>query len=192
VSWPVDPRRLRDRTSQAASRSAELQAQAQRLRTFRGTPARPAAPFDPHPPAFADDPLRRVAELEEMVARTHERAAQLYETWSAQQVGATLDGLEQQARRHREMAAASRSAEGLIERTVDGFVARVDTGTFATVKVRHLVALAALERLRTVTSLRIADTVSAGRREGATWAEIAAALGVTRQTAHERFRRRGD
>jgi hypothetical protein len=37
---------------------------------------------------------------------------------------------------------------------------------------------------------RIDQLVDACRHEGATWAEIAAALGTSRQAAHERFGRR--
>ena len=55
-------------------------------------------------------------------------------------------------------------------------------------KVRHLVALAALERLRDALDSRIEKVVAAGRHEGASWAEIGSALRVTRQSAHERYR----
>ncbi len=140
--------------------------------------------------AGIDDSLRRVAQVEEMVARTHERAAELYETWSGRQVALGAAELEQRARRHREIAAATRSVERLAERTLQGFEARVDAGPQRTGKARHLVVLAAWERLRVLVGRRITDTVAAARRDGATWTEIAAALGVTRQTAHERYRRR--
>jgi hypothetical protein len=66
----------------------------------------------------------------------------------------------------------------------------VDVGSGRTGKARHLVVLAALERLRTLADRRIAETVAAGRRATATWAEIATALGIARQTAHERYRHR--
>jgi hypothetical protein len=125
-----------------------------------------------------------------MVARTHERAAELYEAWSGRPGAAGSADLEHRARRHREIAAAARSVDRLAERTLQGFEARVDTGPQGSGKARHLVVLAAWERLRVRVDRRITDTVAAGRREGATWAEIAAALGVTRQTAHERYRRR--
>ena len=142
--------------------------------------------FNGHP----DDVQRRAAKLEEMVARTHDRAADLYETWSGRQKPAAAVEFDQRARRHRELAAASRSIEHLAERTLSGFVARVDVGSGRTGKVRHLVVVAALERLRTLTDRRIAETVAAARHEAATWTEIATALGVTRQTAHERYRHR--
>jgi hypothetical protein len=54
-------------------------------------------------------------------------------------------------------------------------------------KAGHLAALAALDRLRRVLDGRIEELVAVGRGEGASWAEIGAALGVTRQTAHERL-----
>jgi Homeodomain-like domain-containing protein len=76
----------------------------------------------------------------------------------------------------------------LAERALDGFQARVEAGTAAIGKQRSLRTLAAWGRLRILISERIAGSVAMNRREGATWAEIAAALGVTRQTAHQRFR----
>ena len=139
-----------------------------------------------------DDVLRRAAQLEEMVARTHERAADLYETWSGRQNPAGAVEFEQRARRHRELAAASRSVEHLAERTLSAFAARVDVGSGRTGKARQLVVLAAFERLRALTDRRIAETVVSARRDAATWTEIAAALGVTRQTAHERYRHRSE
>jgi hypothetical protein len=135
-----------------------------------------------------DDTVRRVAQLEEMVARTHERAAELYETWLERQVTDGPADLQRRAQRHREIAATARSAERLAERTLREFQTRVDTGTPRTGKSRHLLALSALEGLRVLINSRIAGTVGISRREGATWADIAAALGVTRQTAHERYR----
>ncbi len=137
-----------------------------------------------------DDSLRRVAQVEEMVARTHERAAELYETWSGRQGASGSAELEHRARRHREIAAAARSVERLAERTLKGFEARVDVGPQRSGKARHLVVLGAWERLRVLVDRRVTDTVVASRREGATWAEIASALGVARQTAHERYRHR--
>ncbi len=137
-----------------------------------------------------DASLRRVAEVEEMVARTHERAAELYETWSGRQGAPGSADLEHRARRHREIAAAARSVERLAERTLKGFEVRVDVGPQRSGKARHLAVLAAWERLRALVDRRITDTVVASRREGATWTEVASALGVTRQTAHERFRHR--
>jgi hypothetical protein len=145
------------------------------------------------PPGDSGDTVRRAAQLEEMVARTHERAAELYETWLERQGGrAGSVDLERRARRHRELAATARSAERLAERTLREFQMRIETGSPRTGKARHLLALSALEGLRVLINSRIAETVGLGRREGATWAEIAAALGVTRQTAHERYRHRPD
>jgi hypothetical protein len=134
-------------------------------------------------------PAEAAAQVEEMVARTHERAAELYESWVGRRRGEPdLDGMERRAQMHREMAAAARSVERLAERALDGFHARVEAGTAATGKQRSLRTLAAWERLRVLISQRIACSVDVNRRDGATWAEIAAALGVTRQTAHQRFR----
>ena len=132
--------------------------------------------------------LRHVAELEEMVARSHERAAELYESWVKHPLDDRGLGLERRARMHRELAAAGRSVERLAERTLSGFEARVEAGTPKPGKVRGLVTLAALERLRVLINQRIEQLVAANRREGATWAEIATALHVTRQTAHQRYR----
>jgi hypothetical protein len=136
----------------------------------------------------SSDPAEAAAQVEEMVARTHERAAELYESWVGRRGGAVLEGLERRAQVHREMAAAARSVERLAERALDGFHARVEAGTAATGKQRSLRTLAAWERLRVLITQRIACSVDVNRREGATWAEIATALGVTRQTAHQRFR----
>jgi hypothetical protein len=126
--------------------------------------------------------------VEEMVARTHERAAELYESWVKRRGGGRLDGLERRAQVHRELAAAARSVDRLAERVLDGFQARVEAGTAATGKQRSLRTLAGWERLRILIAERIEQSVAVNRREGATWAEIAAALRVTRQTAHQRFR----
>ena len=135
-----------------------------------------------------EDALRRIVALEEMVARTHERAAELYESW-LDQVGPRLDGLADRARRHRERAAATRSVERRAERTLQRFEAWVGAGVPSHGKARSLVALAALARLRRLLDARIEELVAVGRREGASWTDIGAALHVTRQTAHERYRR---
>jgi hypothetical protein len=139
--------------------------------------------------ADADESERRIAQVEEMVARTHDRAAEMYENWVERHVNARFEGLEHRARRHRELAAAARSIDNLAERTVRGFEARVEVGA-PVGKARQLVALSALQRLRVLLEQRIEETVVAGRREGASWAEIATALRVTRQTAHGRYRHR--
>ena len=76
----------------------------------------------------------------------------------------------------------------MAERTVRGFEARVESGSSRPGKGRCLAALAALNRLRELVSRRIDEKVKGGRREGATWTEIASALRVTRQTAHQRYR----
>jgi hypothetical protein len=54
----------------------------------------------------------------------------------------------------------------------------------------ELALLAALVRLDQRVRQRIDELVDACRHDGATWAEIAAALGTSRQAAHERFGRR--
>lgn len=139
-----------------------------------------------------EDDLHRAARVEEMVARTHERAADMYESWSGRQNGADAIDSTHRAQRHRDLAVMARSVERLAQRTVDGFEARVHVGSGRTGKAQHLAILAALGRLRSLVDRRIAATVAAGRREAATWAEIATALGVTRQTAHERYRHRAE
>lgn len=146
--------------------------------------AAPARPGDPG--------LDRVARLEEMVARTHDRAAELYEAWLEQKVTVRREELGLRAHRHRRLAAAARSLAQLTERTVHGFEARVLVGAPASGKARHLVALSALQRLRQFVDTRIEECVAAGRQEGASWSEIATALKVTRQTAHQRYRREID
>lgn len=55
---------------------------------------------------------------------------------------------------------------------------------------RELALLAALVHLDQRVRQRIEELVDACRHDGATWAEIAAALGTSRQAAHERFGRR--
>jgi hypothetical protein len=143
----------------------------------------------PEVPARADETARRLAQVEEMVARTHERAAELYEAWLDRQAGGPPDEFQQRVRLHRETASAVRSGERLAPRVLRAFEERIaalpNVG-----EARHLVVLAALARLRMLTDRRIEETVAAGRRSGATWTQIAAALGVTRQTAHQRYRDR--
>jgi hypothetical protein len=55
---------------------------------------------------------------------------------------------------------------------------------------RELVLLTALVHLDQQVRQRIDELVDACRQDGATWAEIATALGTSRQAAHERFGRR--
>jgi hypothetical protein len=155
---------------------------------------RPAAPAAtsfgrfPEPDRLDPEPvLREAAELEEWAARAHERAAGLFEFWLRQDRSRSA-GLEQRARMHREIAAATRSVERLAERTLRGFQARIGLGTPSDEKGRALLLLAGLERLRVLIDRQIEETVAVGRRGGASWAEIAKALGVTRQTAHQRYR----
>jgi hypothetical protein len=145
---------------------------------------------EPVPVGAGDPALDRVARLEEMVARTHDRAAELYEAWLEQNVAVRREELGFRAHRHRQLAAAARSVAHLTERTVRGFEARVLAGAPASGKARHLVTLSALQRLRQFVDTRIEECVAAGRQEGASWSEIATALRVTRQTAHQRYRDR--
>jgi hypothetical protein len=195
VPTTVDFRDARARADRAAARSVELYELLERMRAA-GTEVvarrRPPPPLPVSPPRGADgeDGQRRVAELEEMVAAAHDRAADLYETWQRRHIGESRDALEALARRHRELAQATRSIERLADRTLAGFEARVDASSTVRGKHRHLVALGALERLRVVISRRLEETVDACRRDGASWADIGSALHVTRQTAHERYRRR--
>lgn len=135
-----------------------------------------------------DCALRQAAQLEEMAARTHERAAELYESWLKHRGRTQRGGLEHRARMHREIAAATRSVDCLAERTLRGFEARLEAGTPSTGAARSLVTLSGLGRLRDLIERRIAEWVAAGRREGASWAEIGTALRVTRQTVHQRYR----
>lgn len=148
------------------------------------------ADLRPPRPTGRDDALRKVAQLEEMVARTHERAAEMYETWLEQRSDTPTDPLRNRARRHREQAVAVRSFRRLAVRSLQGFETRVATGASTSGKARHLAVLAGLEYLRDLLDRRIAEVVATGRQEGASWTEIGSALGVTRQTAHERYRHR--
>jgi hypothetical protein len=137
-----------------------------------------------------DGELRTVTQMEEMVARTHERAAELYETWLEQRGAATAATLRGRARHHRRMADEARSVRRLVARSLQGFETRLAARVPAAGKARTLTVLAGMEHLRRLLDRRIEETVATGRREGASWAEIASALHVTRQTAHERYRNR--
>jgi hypothetical protein len=191
VAKSVDPEEIRDRADQVTARTGDEQSSwpARANTVPQRTGRQPRAIVDPTA-GDTGDPVRRVAQLEEMVARTHERAAELYETWLGRQATAGSVDLQRRAQRHREIAATARSAERLTERALREFQTRIETVTPRTGKARHLLTLSALEGLHALISSRIAETVGASRQEGATWAEIAAALGVTRQTAHERYRHR--
>lgn len=54
-------------------------------------------------------------------------------------------------------------------------------------RVRELQVLSGLNALGTAVSHRIAEMVQLCREQGASWAEIAAMLHVSKQAAHERF-----
>jgi hypothetical protein len=181
----------RARADRAAARSVELY---DLLEQFRAAQAdtRPADTSMPAAPAGRVDTAaaqRRVARLEAMAAAAHERAAGLYESWLKRHAGASPAALEHRSQGHREIADVSRAVERLAERTLTGFEARLYDET-ADDRSRSLAALAALDQLRVLVSHRVDDTVEACRREGATWENIGSALHVTRQTAHERYRRR--
>jgi hypothetical protein len=151
------------------------------------SPPRPAAAIEPNR-AEVDERLRRAAQMEEMVARTHERAATLYESWVEYYGDKATAELQQRARMHREIADAVRSVDRLAERTIRGFEARVEAGTSKTGKARCLLALSTLEHLSVLIARRIEERVAACRHQGASWAQIAAALHISRQSAHQRFR----
>jgi hypothetical protein len=137
----------------------------------------------------ADDTLRKVTQLEEMVARTHERAAELYERW-LEQHGDPAEQLRSRASRHWELAAEVRSVQRLAARSLRGLEMRIAGPAAGAGKARSLAVLTGLEHLRRLVDQRIEELVAVGRQEGASWTEIAAALRVTRQTAHERYRNR--
>lgn len=184
----------RARADRAAARSVELYDLLERFRAAQtGTsPGRTAAPPDPARPAVTAITQRRIAQIEDMAAAAHERAAELYESWLKHHTGASLAALEHGARRHREIADVTRSVERLAERTLIGFEARLDHDDASDLRSGSLAALAALDRLRALVNHRVDETVETCRREGATWEDIGSALHVTRQTAHERYRRRTD
>jgi hypothetical protein len=138
------------------------------------------------PRAEGDEAARRLAQVEEMVARTHERAAEFYETWLDRQVRGDVAEFARRARRHRESASSARSVERAVNRVLRMFEVRVEASAGGA--GRPLVLLAGLSRLRVLVDRRIEEAVAACRRDGATWAQIASALGITRQTAHERYR----
>lgn len=54
-------------------------------------------------------------------------------------------------------------------------------------RVRELQVLDGLNALEAVVTHRIAEMVQVCREQGASWAEIAATLHVSKQAAHERF-----
>jgi hypothetical protein len=181
----------RARADRAAARSIELYGRPERMQAGRldlpdGTPVRPA-------PAqrIRTVPLdRRVAPVEEMAAAAHQQAAELYESWLERQTGPPPAPPER-AQQHRH-AGISRSVEWLAERALTGFETRLETGATTAGRINSLAVLAALDRLRVMVSRRVDETVEACRREGATREEIGSALHVTRQTAHERYRRRAE
>ena len=181
----------RARADRAAARSVELYDLLERFRAAQTDTRGPStsAASDHGRPETAPT-QRRIAQIEEMAAAAHERAAELYESWLKHHTGAPLAALEHQARRHREIADVTRSVERLAARTLTGFEARLDHGGASDLRSGNLAALAALDRLRALVSHRVDETVEMCRREGATWEDIGSALHVTRQTAHERYRRR--
>jgi hypothetical protein len=134
--------------------------------------------------------LRKVTQLEEMVARTHERAAELYEKWLEQRSDPAAAPLRSRAARHRELAAEVRSVQRLATRSLRGLKMRVAERVSVAGKARSLAVLAGLEHLRRLLDQRIEEVVAGARQEGASWTEIASALRVTRQTAHQRYRNR--
>ena len=142
------------------------------------------------PPAVRDDVLRKVTQLEEMVARTHERAAELYEKWMEQRGDPAESPMRNRARNHREMAAEVRSVHRAAAKSLRGLEIRIAAGVSVAGKTRSLAVLTGLDHLRRLLDQRIEEVVAVGRREGASWTEIASALRVTRQTAHERYRDR--
>jgi hypothetical protein len=180
----------RARADRAAARSVELYDMWERLRAAQTDARAPARSGLGRRPGDAATVQRRIAQFEEMAAATHERAAELYESWLKHNTGTSLAALEHRARQHRDIADVSRSVERLAERTLTGFEARLDRGGASDQRSGNLAALAALDRLRALVGHRVDETVEMCRHEGATWEDIGSALHVTRQTAHERYRRR--
>jgi hypothetical protein len=113
-----------------------------------------------------DDALRKVAQLEETVARTHERAAELYERWLEQKGDAAEESLRSRARRHREQAAEVRSVQRLAARSLKGLESRIVAGVSMEGKARTLAVLTGLEHLRRLVDRRIEDVVAVARQEG--------------------------
>ena len=136
----------------------------------------------------SDPALQQVARLEEMAAQTHERAADLYERWLEMRGDAAPAALRNRADRHRNLAAAGRSVPRLAVRTLQGFEARLATLVPMPGKAHDLAVLAGLDHLRRLLDRRIEEVVAGCRRQGVSWAEVGAALRVSRQTAHERYR----
>jgi len=141
--------------------------------------------------AVAESAERWVVEVELAVAAAHQRAAEVYESW-LRYGGSALskEDLAQRARVHRDRLGASRSVDRLVERTLAMFERRIVAPERGAAE--GLVVLAALARLKMLLGRRIDSQVDACRGKGASWADIASALGVTRQTAHQRYRHLGE
>jgi hypothetical protein len=126
--------------------------------------------------------------MEEEVAAAHESAAVLYERWMREQWTRNREDLARRANAHRERARDWLSPQRLAHRIVAAFEARALRGATRAGKKRQLAALEALVALKAQVVHRIDELVADSRREGASWAEIADMLHVTRQTAHQRYR----
>jgi hypothetical protein len=152
-----------------------------------------AAPDGRSARAEVVDSVRRWAtEVEMAVAQVHQQAAQLYESWLERPISPLArERLARRTRTHRDRLASGPAVERLVERTLTLFEDRAGAGTTAGREASGLIVLAALKRLQTAVDRRIEAYVAASRREGGSWAEIASALQVTRQAAHERFRHCG-
>jgi hypothetical protein len=125
--------------------------------------------------------------MEEEVAAAHESAADLYERWMREEWPQNPEDLARRASAHRQRARDWLSPQRLAQRMVAAFEARALRGTTGAGKEHQLAALEALVALKAQVLHRIDELVADCRREGATWAEIADMLHVTRQTAHQRY-----
>ncbi|MFL6205476.1 MAG: hypothetical protein ACJ739_08995 [Acidimicrobiales bacterium] len=73
-------------------------------------------------------------------------------------------------------------ADGIVDEAMRGLVARTGRG-----ELTVGAALAATTAVRDAADRKLFELVSFAREEGASWASIGEALGVTTQAAHQRY-----
>jgi hypothetical protein len=82
-----------------------------------------------------------------------------------------------------------RAVESGVQRAVEGLLEGLTASEVLSAGQPHLrSAVAALAIAESAERLARAEIIAARDSDGATWEQVGAALGVSRQTAHERFR----